>query len=200
MPFVNPSEVPQVSLRRRGLRGYDRRQTEQLLANIAESYEQVWNERDQVRAEISELRNELAALRGRAREARDLQEEVARLQGKLASVHQLDERMRNALLSAEWMSEKSKEAARKESEKTLQKAQQRADVLVTHAERQAEKLRADIDRLQRLERETRESCRALLTAALRKLDGLPPEEEAEPALTTAPGLPTPFEDLEKEGP
>jgi cell division septum initiation protein DivIVA len=207
MPFVKPSEIPQVSLRRRGLRGFDRLETEQLLANIVESYEQVWTERDQLMTELSGLQNELKALRSRVTEARALEEEVARLQGKLAGVHRLDERMRNALLSAEWMSEKRKAEARKESERTLRKAQQRAGEIVTRAEESSERVRAEVDRLQTLERETRETCRAFLTSALRELDGLPSEDHAAPAPSHLEGaasssearrLPRPLEGLKDE--
>lgn len=196
MAFVTPSEIPQVSLRRRGFRGFDRMETEKLLANVVDSYEQVWNERDDLAAQLSDLRRKVDALRARAQEASALEEEVARLQGKLAGVHRLDERMRNALLSAEWMSEKRKAEVRKESERTLRKAQQRAAEIVTQAEENAGRLRAEVERLRDLERETRETCRALLTSALRELDGRPSEEQA--AASGAGRLPRPFERLEQE--
>ena len=190
MPFVKPSEIPQVSLRRRGFRGYDRRKTEELLATIMESYEQVWEERDRLTAELSALRDEMGTLWNRAKEAAALEEEVARLQGKLGAVHRLDERMRNALLSAEWMSEKRKAEARKESERTLRKAQQRAGEIVTRAEERSEQLRGEVKRLQMLEWETRERCRALLTSALRELEGSngAPATESRPLVHPLAGL------------
>jgi cell division septum initiation protein DivIVA len=171
MAFVKPSEIPQASIRRRGFRGFDRTETEELLASIAESYEEVWEERDRLEAEVTALRGEMATLWNRAKQAAALEEEVARLQGKLGSVHKLDERMRNALLSAEWMSEKRKAEVRRESELTLRKAQQRAGEIVSRAEEQTDRLRAEVERLQELEHQTRETCRALLTSALRQLDG-----------------------------
>lgn len=207
MTFVKPSEIPQVSLRRRGLRGFDRTATEELLANITESYEQVWDERDQLVTELSGLRRELETLRSRVKEASALEGEVAQLQGKLAGVHQLDERMRNALLSAEWMSEKRKAEVRKQSETTLRKAQQRAAEIVTRSEENAGRMRAEVDRLRSLERETRETCRALLTSALRELDGSAPEGDGGPAPNTledvaasreSRGLRHPFADLEEK--
>ncbi|MGH3118107.1 MAG: DivIVA domain-containing protein [Gaiellales bacterium] len=195
MPFVKPSEIPQVSLRRRGFRGFDRTETEELLANITESYEQVWDERERLTTELSALRGELVTLQSRVKEAGALEQEVARLQGKLGSVHRLDERMRNALLSAEWMSEKRKAETRKESERTLRKAQQRAGEIVTRAEENSERLRAEVQRLQRLERETRETCRALLTSALRELDGSTPDAAA---TRESRALPHPLAGLEEE--
>jgi cell division septum initiation protein DivIVA len=193
MAFVKPSEIPQASIRRRGFRGYDRRKTEELLANIMVSYEQVWKERDRLNAELSALRNEMATLWNRAKEAAALEEEVARLQGKLGAVHRLDERMRNALLSAEWMSEKRKAEARKESERTLRKAQQRAGEIVTRAEERSERLRGEVERLQKLEHETRETCRALLTSALRQLEGSNGRATSESRV-----LPHPLAGLEEE--
>ena len=55
---LTPVEIRHVKLRRRPL-GYDRKTTDDLLANVVRSFEQVWRERADLRDELEELGNEL---------------------------------------------------------------------------------------------------------------------------------------------
>jgi cell division septum initiation protein DivIVA len=76
---LSPEEIRHVSISR-SVRGYDRRETDQLLATIAESFESVWHQRTDLYAEVKRLQVELQD----AGQLEQLQkEEIANLQERL---------------------------------------------------------------------------------------------------------------------
>jgi cell division septum initiation protein DivIVA len=75
---LSPEEIRHVSISR-SVRGYDRRETDQLLATIAESFESVWHQRTDLYAEVKRLQVELQD----AGQLEQLREEIANLQERL---------------------------------------------------------------------------------------------------------------------
>ena len=88
---LTPVEIRHVSLPRRPL-GYDRKATDQLLADIAGSFEHVWRERADLRDEMEELESELARQK------------------------ELETTLRNTLISAERMADDMRAQARREAD------------------------------------------------------------------------------------
>jgi cell division septum initiation protein DivIVA len=102
---LSPEEIRHVSISR-GVRGYDRQETDQLLATIAESFESVWHQRTDLYAEVTRLRTEVQAAgrleRLQKEEIANLQERLKHQEATIATLREESERMetdREALLA-----------------------------------------------------------------------------------------------------
>ena len=162
MPFIAPSEIQNRKLGP-ALRGYDREETDALLAEIKASYERVWSEREDLRAEVMRLQ-------GQARENDQLRAELERIEPELEELKGVDQLLRGALVSAERTTEKLKQDARAEAELTVKRARKHADELNTKAESDRRRLEQELEELEETTRQTKERCRELLTAALEAIE------------------------------
>lgn len=152
---ITPVEVRHARLPR-ALFGYSRKQTNSLLEAIAQSYEETWWERS------------------------DLRDEVERLQAELARFREMDRLLRDTLMSAERAAEDLRAAARREYDMLLQEARLKGREIVVEAESERERVRAEIRNLRTARSELRASYRAFLQAALERLDAeLEPEMPVE---------------------
>jgi cell division initiation protein len=157
---LTPLEIRQLSLKRTIGIGYARQETDRVLAEIAASFEQVWQER-------VELARQLEAI-----------------EEKLPDVTGLERTLKNALINAERAAERIRASARQDAELALKAARQRAESLrregeaaVARAESSARKiednardeaatlLRQAADDRRSLEDEIRQIRTARLTAA-----------------------------------
>ena len=143
---MTPVEIRHVVLPRRPL-GYERTATDQLLTDIAASFEHVWRERADLRDELEELESELARQK------------------------ELEQALRNTLLSAERMADDMRAQARREADVIVAEARSTARDIVSGAESERERVRTEIHRLQEVETGVRADYRAFLLAALDRLNG-----------------------------
>jgi cell division initiation protein len=150
---LTPVEIRHVKLGRR-LGGYDRPATDALLVRIAESFEDVWRDRA------------------------DLRDEIERLEGELARFRELEVLLRNTLVSAERSADELRAQAHREADVILDEARVKAREIGGGAESERERVRADIRRLKNVEAEMRAEYRAFLVAALDRLEGDTEEREA----------------------
>jgi cell division initiation protein len=97
MPLT-PVEIRHVELRRAWLRGYRRRPIDELLEEIADSFEEVWRERA------------------------DLSDHLEDLETEAAKHRELEALLRSTLVSAERAAQDMKEQARRESDLIVQEA------------------------------------------------------------------------------
>lgn len=198
--FPTPSEIRSV-VPRRSVRGYAREEIDRLLAAVAEGYEEVWRERDDLRGEVAELR-------ARASEGGDSRGRIEQLEAELAGYRQLEQRLRNTLLAADGAAEKLKSQARRESEAMLKKARLRAERIVSDAIREHEVRKAEIRRLEHLEHEVRAGYRNFLAATMERLQreiaesGAPEQTRAgrgrNPHRGRGVALPPPLPDLDDD--
>jgi chromosome segregation ATPase len=96
---LSPEEIRHVSISH-SIRGYDRRETDRLLARIADSFESVWHQRTDLYAEVKRLEAELQDA-GRLEqlqkeEIADLQERVNDLEPTIATLRHEVERLEAA--------------------------------------------------------------------------------------------------------
>lgn len=148
---ITPVEIRHVKLRR-GLLGYSRAATGELLDQIVQSYEDAW--------------------RGRA----DLEDQVERLEAELARFRDLERLLRDTMMSAERAAESLRADARREYDVLLQEGRLKAREIVAEAESERERLWAEVRRLQA----QRGEFRLQLQAALERLgDGLEDAGELE---------------------
>ena len=150
---LTPVEIRHVKLGRR-LGGYDRPATDALLLRIAESFEDVWRERA------------------------DLRDEIERLEGELARFRELEVLLRNTLVSAERSADELRAQAHREADVILDEARVKARELGGGAENERERVRADIRRLKTIEAQMRSEYRAFLVTALDRLESDTEEREA----------------------
>ena len=143
---LTPVEIRHVNLSRRPL-GYERRATDDLLANVVTSFEEVWRERADLRDAIEDLEHELTR-----------QKEV---EGAL----------RNTLLTAERMADDVRTHARREADVIISEARATARDIVSGAENERERINNEIRRLRALELDVKADYRAFLMAALDRLEG-----------------------------
>jgi cell division initiation protein len=142
---ITPVEVRHAQLSR-GVLGYSRTATDNLLEAIAQSYEQTWWERA------------------------DLRDEVERLQSELTRFREMERLLRDTLMSAEKTAEDVRTQARREYDLLLQEARLKAREIVMEAEAEREKVRSEIRSLRSARSELRASYRSFLQAALDRLD------------------------------
>jgi cell division initiation protein len=142
---LTPVEIRHVHLGRRPL-GYDRGATGRLLAEVAASFEDVWRERA------------------------DLRDEIERLESELQRRREVEEALRNTLLSAERMADELRARAHREADLVVEEARAKAREVTGAAESERERLRTEIRRLRSLETDVRAQYRAFLLAALGRLE------------------------------
>jgi cell division initiation protein len=142
---LTPVEIRHVHLARRPV-GYDRKATDDLLAEVATSFEHVWRERADLRDEMEELESELARQK------------------------ELELVLRNTLVSAERMADELRAQARREADVIVAEARATARDIVSGAESERERVRTEIRRLQEVETGVRADYRAFLLGALDRLE------------------------------
>jgi cell division initiation protein len=153
---LTPVEIRHVRLGRR-LLGYDRETVDRLLADIAASFEDVWRERA------------------------DLRDEMERLEAELTRQREIEEALRNTLLSAERMADELRARAHKEADLIVEEARVRARDIAGGAEAERERVHAEIRRLRILEADVRAEYRTFLQAALDRLEGDTVEQDHQAA-------------------
>jgi cell division initiation protein len=162
--FLAPREIQHQSLKRG--RGYDREEVDKLLEHVALSYEQVWQERDELHARIDKL------------------------EGELKSFCESERYLRETLVTAQRAADDLRSGAERDAERL--KSEALADLRQATAEAELESLRAEIAHARSLGRKLRLSLRAFLEQALRRIgDGAVQEAPVERlADALAPETPT----------
>jgi cell division initiation protein len=143
--MLTPVELRHVSLPRRPL-GYSRAAVDSLLAEVVESFEDVWRDRA------------------------DLRDELDRLEGELARYRELDVLLRNSLVAAERTADELRAQAGTEAALIVEQARVRAREIAAQAEAERERIRTEVRRLKALEVEVRADYRAFLLAALDRVE------------------------------
>jgi cell division initiation protein len=139
--FLSPPEIQHQKLKSR-LGSYDREEVDELLENVAASYEQVWHERDAARARVGELEQQL----------RDYEE--------------LERLLRDSLVTGQRAAEEVKAEAAKQADALLEQARVKAAEIVAAAEAERDGVKTEISRLRSVEHDVQARCRTLLLGAL----------------------------------
>ena len=120
-----PVELRHVSLKK-GLLGYRRRQVDQLLTDIADSFEDVWRERA------------------------DLADRLEQLEGELANHREREALLASTLLAAERAAAEQKEEASRKAEQVVAEAHAEARAITRSAIAERERLLAESRRVRSL--------------------------------------------------
>ncbi|MFO7571212.1 MAG: DivIVA domain-containing protein [Gaiellaceae bacterium] len=118
-----PAEIRHIQLRRAWLRGYKRQTVDQLLEEIAQSFEQVWRERADLADRAEELETEVERHR------------------------ELEALLRSTLVSAERAAQDMKEQARRESDLIVQEAHAEGRRVTREASAERQRLEDDAVRI-----------------------------------------------------
>ena len=129
---LTPVEIRHLRLRR-GFRGYQRAAADGLLAEIADSFEDVWRERA------------------------DLADRVEQLEGDLVRHRELEGLLRTTLVSAESAAQQLREQARREAETIVGEAHAEARAIARRAAAEKERLETELRRIRSLLRSALES-------------------------------------------
>jgi cell division initiation protein len=146
--LLTPVEIRHVRIGRRPL-GYERLGVDRLLDDIASSYEDVWRDRA------------------------DLRDELERLESELHRQREIEDALRNTLLSAERMADELRARAQQEADLIIEEARAKAREIAASAEADEQRVRDEIRRLRALEADVRAEFRAFLASALERLEGEP---------------------------
>jgi cell division initiation protein len=119
---LTPVEIRHIRLHK-GLFGYQPRQTDELLADIVNSFEDVWRDRA------------------------DLADKIEQLEAELIRYRELEQLLRTTLISAERASQQMTDQTRRESEAVLSDARAEAREIVREALSERERLNAEIERI-----------------------------------------------------
>jgi len=122
MPLT-PVEIRHIEMRRAWLRGYRRKPVDQLLEEIADSFEDVWRERA------------------------DLSDRLEDLEAEAAKHRELEALLRSTLVSAERAAQDMKEQARRESDLIVQEAHAEARRVTRESIAEKRRLEEDVVRI-----------------------------------------------------
>ena len=122
---LTPVEIRHVPIGR-GLWGYRRTAVEQLLDEVADSFEDVWRERA------------------------DFADRIEQLEADLQRHRELETLLRRTLISAEAAAQEQREGARREAERIVSEAHAEARRITFAATAERERLLADVRRLREL--------------------------------------------------
>jgi cell division initiation protein len=162
---LTPPEIQYQPLKARG-RGYDREDVDKLLEHVAASYEQVWKERDELRARVAELESGA----GPPTAASTTADSPA-----AASPTSSEDVLNEILVSAQRAADQVLDDARQEAERLVGAVREEAKA---DAEHELEDIRANIERLQSLERYIYSGLRARLEEGLKLIEDGRDSEEA----------------------
>lgn len=151
--FLSPPEIQHQKLKSR-LGSYDREDVDELLENVAASYELVWHERDATRTRVAELEQ------------------------RLESNEELERLLRDSLVTGQRAAEEVKAEAAKQADALLEEARRKAEGIVTQAQRERDGIKAEIGRLRSVEQDAQARCRTLLVGAL---EAIGQHEAAQPS-------------------
>ncbi len=129
---LTPVEIRHIRLAR-GLRGYKREPADRLLAEIVESFEEVWRERA------------------------DLADKVEQLELDLVRHKELEGLLRTTLVSAESAAQQLREQARREAETIVSEAHAEARAVARRASAEKERLDTELRRIRSLLRSALET-------------------------------------------
>jgi cell division initiation protein len=152
---ISPAEVQRVRLRRR-LFGYKRRDVDAALERVAEAFGDVWRER----ADLEEKNHQQVVELQRHQEAEGM--------------------LRKTLVTAERQSDVMRADARRDAERIVREAEQRAREIVGEAQHERERVKHEILRLVEQERDFRLRFRALLDTGTRLVGEHEAEIRADP--------------------
>jgi cell division initiation protein len=130
---ITPVEIKHIKLGRALVGGYVRDGIDQLLDDVARSFEDVWRDRA------------------------DLADKVEQLEQDLVRFRELEALLRTTLVSAERASQELKEQARREAELVLSEAHAEARTITTRARAEREHLTNEARRIRSLLRAALES-------------------------------------------
>jgi cell division initiation protein len=100
------------------------------------------------------------------------------LESELSRQKELEQVLRNTLVSAERMADDVRSQARREADVIIAEARATARDIVSGAESERERVRTEIRRLQEVETGVRADYRAFLLAALDRLESDPEKRQA----------------------
>src|ERR671926_206385 len=125
MPYT-PVELRHASPAKTLFRGYKRSAVDELLEEVADSFEDVWRERAELADKVEQLEKELVDLRGR------------------------EQLLASTLVSAEKAAADAKENAQREGELIVQEAHTEARSILRAAQNERERLFAEVRRVEAL--------------------------------------------------
>lgn len=187
--FIAPDEVQDQKLKRR-LRGYSRDSVEQLLQNLVSSYDQVWRERNQLRARVTQLEKELAPLREFQDQLRDVLVTAERAASEVRAQAALDAEVLLEKARAKGKAEENAAAelraqAGLDAETLLEQARAKGKAQQSAAKAQQTRLKNEIDRLKAVEQELHADLRSFLRSGLQLVEDRN-QTEASPAAPLPP--------------
>ena len=128
---------------------YPKQDVDRLLETIVASYERVWAERDELRAELDTVKEELERFR------------------------QLERALKDSILTGQRAADAVRAEAELEGERILEAARLESAEITRAAREEKQALEAEVERLRRLESELEGNYRAFLLAALSVLEDEP---------------------------
>jgi cell division initiation protein len=151
---ITPAEIRHTPLRR-GLFGYKRPAVDDMLEEVVDAYQELWQERVDLRDQVE-----------------DMQTEVRR-------VREMEDLLRRTLVSAEKNAADQKEAARKEAAQIIREAEQEAREILGEAHHQRAAVWRDTQGIEQRGRELQVRYRAFLQTAEAVLDELDVADEGD---------------------
>jgi cell division initiation protein len=138
------------------MRGYEKAEVNQFLLEAADGYEQALRENERLR------------------------QEVIRLEASLTQYRSLESTLKGALMSAQKVSDDTKENAQQEAARIIRDAEGQVEVLLQRTQSQLEDVQRAIDGMRAKRRETEISIEAMISALQSTLEFVREQDQREP--------------------
>ena len=142
---ITPAEIRHTPLRR-GLFGYKRPDVDDMLDQVVDAYQELWQERV------------------------DLRDQIEEMQAEVRRVKEMEDLLRRTLISAEKNAADQKEAARRDAAQIVREAEQEAREILGEAHHQRAAVWRDTQGIEQKGRELQARYRAFLQTAEAVLD------------------------------
>jgi cell division initiation protein len=137
------------------MRGFDRQEVSNFLADAAEGFDQALRENERLR------------------------QELARLEQSLTHFRDLESSLKNTLLTAQKLADDMREGGTQDAARIVREAEGRAELILQKAQARFEEMQREVDSLRMKRREAETSIEATISALTHTLDFMREQEQRE---------------------
>jgi cell division initiation protein len=137
------------------MRGFDRDEVMQFLAEVADDYEQALRDADKVR------------------------EDLARTQAQLDELRDHERNLRNTLLTAQKLADEIRNSAEQEAKRLVHEAESRADLVLQKAQARLEEVQREVDNVRLKRRDAEASLESTISTLRNSLEFIRSQDQRE---------------------
>ncbi|HAH78934.1 MAG TPA: cell division protein DivIVA [Ruminococcaceae bacterium] len=185
--MLSLNDIINIGFRKSGFSGYRAEDVDAFVDRVRESYDELLKKNVSLQEEVDKLKGE----------NQENLEKLKVLAGKVEEYRSQEDEIKNALISAQKLSDASVREARHKAEIIVKDANQKADRIVAGADEKVEDQKRELERLRRAVSDFRSSLLEIYKKHLTLINALPQQK---PAQQAAAPQPAPAAEAEDDAP